>query len=66
MLYRDEQGYTQAKKAADMKGISEFVQEGASLGQLWMEGYFDVGDPLTASGGPKIAASHKLIEKSMR
>jgi len=66
VLYRDEQGYTQAKKAADMNGISEFVQEGASLGQLWMEGYFDVGDPLTASGGPKIAASHKLIEKSMR
>jgi hypothetical protein len=31
-----------------------------------MEGYFDVGDPLTASGGPKIAASHKPIEKSMR
>jgi len=66
VLYRDEQGYTQAKKAADMNGISEFVQEGASLGQLWMEGYFDVGDPLTASGGPKIAASHKPIEKSMR
>ena len=66
VLYRDEQGYTQAKKAADMMGISEFVQEGASLGQLWMEGYFDVGDPLTASGGPKIAASHKPIEKSMR
>lgn len=66
VLYRDEQGYTQAKKAADMTGISEFVQEGASLGQLWMEGYFDVGDPLTASGGPKIAASHKPIEKPMR
>jgi hypothetical protein len=25
--------------------------EGASLGRLWMEGYFEVGDPLTASGG---------------
>ena len=66
VLYRDEQGYTQARRAADMKGIPEFVQEGASLGQLWMEGYFEVGDPLTASGGPKIAASHKTADKLQR
>ncbi len=66
VLYRDEQGYTQAKKASDMKGIPEFVKEGASLGQLWMEGYFEVGDPLTASGGPKIAASHKPTESPLR
>ncbi|MDD4652243.1 MAG: AAA family ATPase [Methanothrix sp.] len=59
VLYRDEQGYTQAKKASDMKGIPELVREGASLGQLWMEGYFEVGDPLNASGGPKNAPSHR-------
>ena len=52
VLYRDEAGYTQARRAADMKGINEFVAEGALLGHLWVEGYFDVGDPLTASGGP--------------
>jgi predicted ATPase len=46
VLYRNEKGYTQARKASDMKGIPEFVKEGASLGQLWMEGYFEVGDPL--------------------
>jgi predicted ATPase len=53
VLYRDEQGYTQARCAADMQGIIEFMDEGAQLGYLWMEGYFEVGDPLTASGGPK-------------
>lgn len=66
VLYRDEQGYTQARRALDMKGIPEFIKEGASLGQLWMEGYFEVGDPLTASGGPKIAASHKPADKLQR
>jgi len=53
VLYRDERGYTQAQRAADMMGIKEFMEEGAQLGYLWMEGHFDVGDPLTASGGPK-------------
>jgi predicted ATPase len=54
VLYRDELGYTQARRAADMEGIKEFIEEGAQLGYLWMEGYFEVGDPLVASGGPKI------------
>ena len=53
VLYRDIKGYTQAKKAEDMQGIKEFMNSGALLGHLWMEGYFEVGDPLTASGGPK-------------
>ena len=54
VLYRDELGYTQARRAADMEGIKEFIEEGAQLGYLWMEGYFEVGDPLVASGGPKV------------
>jgi predicted ATPase len=53
MLYRDESGYTQARKAADMRGIKEFMNQGALLGHLWMEGNFEIGDPLTAAGGPK-------------
>ena len=53
VLYRDAWGYTQARRAADMRGIPEFMAQGAQLGQLWMEGHFDVGDPLTAAGGPK-------------
>jgi predicted ATPase len=29
------------------------LDAGAQLGHLWMEGHFEVGDPLTASGGPR-------------
>jgi predicted ATPase len=53
VLYRDEKGYTKAGRAYDMPNIREFMESGAKLGHLWMEGYFDVGDPLIASGGPK-------------
>ncbi|MBF0477590.1 MAG: AAA family ATPase [Deltaproteobacteria bacterium] len=53
VLYRNESGYTQARRASEIHGIKEFMQEGANLGHLWMEGHFGVGDPLTASGGPK-------------
>jgi predicted ATPase len=51
VLYRDEKGYAQARRAADMAGINEFMAQGALLGNLWVEGYFDVGDPFTAAGG---------------
>jgi predicted ATPase len=53
VVYRDEKGYTQAKRTADMQGIKEFIKEGALLGQLWMEDYFDVGNPLNNSGNTK-------------
>ncbi len=53
VVYRDETGYTQAKRTADMQGIKEFIKEGALLGQLWMEDYFDVGNPLNNSGNTK-------------
>lgn len=52
VLWRDTQGHTQTRRAADLRGISEFIAEGASLGDLWMEGFFGVGDPLTEHGGP--------------
>lgn len=52
VLYRDESGFTQARCTDRMVGVNEFVQEGAALGHLWMAGHFDVGDPLTAAGGP--------------
>jgi predicted ATPase len=61
VLYRDQKGYTQAKKAEDMRGIKDFMDSGALLGHLWMEGYFEVGDPLIASGGPRpLPISHQL------
>lgn len=56
VLYRDDRGYTQARRAADMRGIPEFLQEGALLGDLWLEGHFEVGDPLVRSGGPRVMA----------
>lgn len=54
ILYRDEQGYTQTVRAIDIQGISEFMGEGASLGYLWMEGHFGLGDPLTNQGAPRL------------
>jgi predicted ATPase len=50
VLYRDENGYTQSKRTSDMRGIKEFIDNGAHLGDLWMENFFDVGDPLTNAG----------------
>lgn len=52
VLYRDERGYTQAVRAADIRGVPAFMQAGALLGQLWMEGHFGMGDPLVSQGGP--------------
>jgi predicted ATPase len=45
VLYRDAQGYTQTIRTADIPGIQEFTEEGASLGDLWMEGHFAFDDP---------------------
>lgn len=53
VLYRDKMGFTQAKRTADMRGIPEFMAEGAMLGSLWMEGFFEFGDPLKHQGGPR-------------
>ena len=53
VLYRDEQGYTQVKRAFDIDGINHFMETGASLGQLWNEGHFGLGNPLVRSGAPE-------------
>lgn len=52
-LYRDQDGYTQAVRVADVPGIPEFMQAGASLGHLWLEGRFGMGDPLVNAGAPR-------------
>ncbi|MGF1640854.1 MAG: AAA family ATPase [Rhodospirillales bacterium] len=46
MLFRQEDGYTRARRVSDMRGVKEFRDQGAALGDLWMEGHFDAGDPL--------------------
>ena len=52
VLWRDENGHTQVERVADLRGVPEFMDNGALLGQLWTEGFFGVGDPLTRSGAP--------------
>lgn len=53
VLYRNEQGFTVCKRASEMLGIEQLLDAGAKLGKLWMEGYFEFGDPLTNAGGLK-------------
>lgn len=48
VLYRAADGYTRVRRVADMTGIEAFINEGATLGELWMEGHFDAGDPLSS------------------
>ena len=62
VLYRDEQGFTVCKRTSEMQGIKDFLEAGAKLGYLWMEGFFEVGDPLTNAGGPR--RGRKLIDRS--
>jgi predicted ATPase len=47
VLYRGSDGYTRVRQVSDMQGIRAFLDQGANLGELWMEGHFDVGDPLS-------------------
>ncbi len=53
VIYRDESGYSQVQRAADIQGIPEFVEAGASMGHLWLEGHLGMGDPLVNSGAPR-------------
>ena len=50
ILYRDSEGHTQATRSSDIRGISEFMEAGAALGHLWLEGRFGMGDPLVNAG----------------
>lgn len=52
VLWRDEKGYTQCRTLGQDERVQKFMEAGAQLGDLWMEGYFGVGDPLTREGMP--------------
>ena len=52
VLWRDEVGYTRVQRVSDVMGVNEFLEEGARLADLWMEGHFGTGDPLVREGGP--------------
>jgi predicted ATPase len=53
VLYRDEYGFSQVTPASDISGITEFMATGATMGHLWLEGRFGVGDPLVNAGAPQ-------------
>ena len=57
VLWRDEQGYAQTQCVADMENVRAFMDQGALLGHLWMEGHFNVGDPLVNQGGATVPFS---------
>jgi predicted ATPase len=46
VVYRAEDGFSRVQRVADVARVLAFIEEGATLGQLWMENQFDVGDPL--------------------
>jgi predicted ATPase len=52
VLWRDDRGYTRVQRASDLPGVPAFVEQGALLGHLWMEGQLGVGDPLSNQGEP--------------
>lgn len=52
VLYRADDGFARARRASDMPKVIALLDEGAQLGDLWMESQFEVGDPLVAAGGP--------------
>jgi len=41
ILHRDEDGYTKAQRASDIPMVRELAKEGAVLGRLWLEGFFE-------------------------
>jgi predicted ATPase len=53
VLYRNHDGVTESIRASDVQGVREFMEEGATLGALWLEGHLGAGDPLVNSGAPR-------------
>lgn len=53
VLYRDGEGFTRRIRASDMVSVVTQAGAGGLLGSLWMEGYFEAGDPLVRGGQPK-------------
>jgi predicted ATPase len=44
-MTRDTSGYTSVKRIADMPEVQNQLGAGAKLGDLWMENYFEIGNP---------------------
>ncbi len=52
VLWRDDSGYTKCHALSQNDRVKAFLDAGAQLGDLWMEGQFGVGDPLSRGGMP--------------
>ena len=46
------QGDPQTQRLWDLPGVPDFVEHGALLVHLWMEGQLGVGDPVVDQGSP--------------
>lgn len=44
-MTRGADGYTRSKRLSDMSGVKEQLDAGATLGQLWIEGFLEFGNP---------------------
>jgi predicted ATPase len=53
MLYRAEDGFARTVRASDVPRLRAMTEAGGLLGDLWMEGFIGVGDPLTREGRPR-------------
>ncbi|MBC3983274.1 AAA family ATPase [Streptomyces sp. AC536] len=52
-LYRDESGYTRVIRPNELPTIVDMMDNGAQLGNLWQEGYFDsLPEPRTSVNDP--------------
>jgi predicted ATPase len=49
LLWRDDTGYTQTQQLSKSQPLRAMVDAGGQLGDLWMEGFFPAGDPLSHS-----------------
>ncbi len=50
VLYRGDDGFSRTQRASEIDRVAEMKEAGGSLGDLWMEGYFGVGDPFAGTG----------------
>lgn len=46
IVHRGQDGFAQVRRTSDIAMVDAMAQNGGQLGDLWMEGFFDVGDPL--------------------
>jgi len=53
VLYRNKRGYTESVRAVDCEGVTEQMEQGAQLGELWMEDFIGAGNPLVNGGMPR-------------